>query len=226
MGRFSFFILMVVSVCSIFSACSGKPYGQYRDDQMIGFVSSLDEAEQTVTFDVSEWMKRDEPGPAIEDWGAEYTAQVLPGTKLTNEAGAQLKWDDLKLGQKVEIKQPKDKDLANAPDELILLTMGNEEVLKRLGMLARAEGSYRTIIMYEQGTELPYDSDYFEREAPSVFQGGLGWVEYNPDYVLDLKKALDIGALPVFLVFDNEKLVVKTVRLENVVAFMDAIQEK
>ncbi|WP_054025190.1 hypothetical protein [Bacillus sp. FJAT-28004] len=43
--------------------CSSKPYGHYRDEQMIGFIDVLNEQEKKIVFDISEWMKRDEPGP-------------------------------------------------------------------------------------------------------------------------------------------------------------------
>ncbi|MBD2869437.1 hypothetical protein [Paenibacillus arenilitoris] len=217
---------ILLAACLIMSGCSGKPYGQYRNEPMIGYVSALNEEDRAVTFDVSEWMKRDEQGTDIGDWGAEYTARVPPGTKLTNEAGARLKWEHLKLGQKVQILSSGGGKAADAPEELMLMGMSERETLKRLGLFAGGEGSYRTTVLYGQGAKLPYDSDYLEREAPSVFEGGVGWLEYDPEYVLDLKKALDVGALPVFLVFDHEKLVVKTVRLANVVAFLDAVLEK
>ncbi|MOA27344.1 hypothetical protein D3C78_1482140 [compost metagenome] len=103
--------------------------------------------------------------------------------------------------------------------------MTEQEVFKRLGLLANKKGQHRTIVMFEQGAELPYDSGYMEREAPGVFEGGVSWLEYNPDYVLDVKRSLDIRSMPVFLVFDEEKLVVKTGRLENVTAFLSSVRE-
>ncbi|WP_419875321.1 hypothetical protein [Candidatus Pristimantibacillus sp. PTI5] len=48
---------------------------------------------------------------------------------------------------------------------------------------------------------------------------------YNPSYVMDVKKAFRLETLPIFLVFDTEKLVLKTDRLEEVTAFISSMEK-
>lgn len=214
----SWFVIFLVGI--FLTGCSSKPYGHYRDDQMIGFIDSLNEQEQTIEFNISEWTKRNEKGPAMDDWGALYKARVLPGTKISNEAGERLGWKDLRNGQKVQINPPNTKKVTDTPDELIILAMTNEELLKRAGLLAGKKGSYRTTVVYENGQQQPFDPAYMEKEASIVFQGGYGWLEYNPNYVIDVKKAFAIKSFPVFLIFDTEKLVLQTDKLETVITFL------
>ncbi|CAM4161844.1 hypothetical protein L1N85_13465 [Paenibacillus alkaliterrae] len=217
---------LILAICLIITGCATKPYGHYKDDQMIGLVGSLNERDQIIDFDISEWTKRDERGPGMDDWGASYEARVLPSTKIRNEAGEQLQWADLKLGQKVQINPSKTEEITDTPNELILIPMSEEEILGRMGLFAGGKGSYRTTIVYEKGVKQPYDAEYMEKEAPELFEGGLSFLEYNPNYVLDVKEALDIDKLPMFLVFDTEKLVLKTNKLEEVIAFKSSVEEE
>ncbi|OBZ07681.1 hypothetical protein [Bacillus sp. FJAT-26390] len=215
-------VIVYLIICIALTGCSSKPYGEYKDGEMIGFVSGVDEQGKTIEFDISEWMKRDEPGPAIEDWGASYEAHVVPGTRITNEAGEHLGWSDLKQGQKVQINPPSTEKVTDTPDELIILTMANEELLKRAGFLASKKGSYRTTLVYESGQAEPFEVEQIETEAGIVLQGGYSAKEYDPNHVLDVKRAFGIKAFPVFLVFDTEKLALQTDRLDEVVTFMNA----
>lgn len=213
-------IVLLFSVALLISSCSSKPYGHYRDNQMIGFIDGLDEQEQTVRFNISEWTKRDERGPDIEDWGAEYEARVLGGTTITNEAGEKLGWVDLKRGQKVQINPPSTKVITDTPDELIILSMPNEELLMRAGLLASRKGQLRTTVVYGKGESQPYPLEAFkDEEAEMLLNGGYSWLEHDPAYVMDVQKAFRIEAFPVFLVFDTETLVLKSERLEDVLAF-------
>ncbi|MDQ8734391.1 hypothetical protein [Paenibacillus sp. LHD-38] len=223
MRRAAFILLLTAEM--LLTACSNKPYGHYRDDQMIGFIDTLNEQEQIVGFNISEWSKRDEPGPDIADWGAGYEARVLPSTKITNEAGEKLSWEDLKQGQKVQINPSKTEKKTETPDELIILTMPNEELLARAGLLASKNGSYKTTVVYEKGKPQPYPVEEIEKDASIVLNGGYGWMEHNPGYVMDVKKAFSLEALPVFLVFDTEKLVLKTERLEEAAAFISSMEK-
>ncbi|WP_169088404.1 hypothetical protein [Paenibacillus sp. PL91] len=215
-------IMIYLLVGLALTSCSSKPYGEYKDDQMIGFISGINEQDKIIDFDISEWMKRDEPGPAIADWGASYEAHILPGTSISNEVGERLGWSDLKQGQKVQINPSQAEKVTDTPDKLIILTMSNEELLKRAGYLAGQKGSYRTIVVYESGQAVPLETDLLEKDASVIFQGGYTIAEYNPNYVLDIKRAFGIKAFPVFLVFDTEKLVLQTDQPEAVVSFIEA----
>jgi len=218
-------LILYLTMGLLLAGCSSKPYGHYRDDQMIGFINAMNVQEKTIDFDVSEWTKRDEPGPAIDDWGASYEAHVLPSTKISNEAGEQLEWKDLKYGQMVQINPPSTEKVTNTPDELIILSMSNEQLFKRAGLLASKKDSYRTSVVYENGQAEPFKMDDLEKEAKIIFQGGFSMREYNPNDVLDMKKAFNIEAFPVILIFDKEKLVLKTDRLADVVAFLSTKED-
>jgi hypothetical protein len=213
-------IILILTVGMLLAGCSSKPYGHYRDEQMIGFIDVLNEQEKKIVFDISKWMKRDEPGPAIDDWGALYEARVLPSTKINNEAGEKLEWEDLKQGQMVQINPPKTEKITDTPDELIILSMSNEQLFKRAGLLAGKKGSYRTTVVYENGQAEPYKIDDIEKEANIILKGGFSMMEYNPNYVMDIKKAFSIEVFPVILVFDTEMLALKTDRIEDAVSFL------
>lgn len=218
-------LILLLTAGMLLAACSNKPYGHYRDDQMIGFIDTLNNQEQTVGFNISEWAKRDEPGPAIADWGASYEARVLPGTKITNEAGEKLGWEDLRHGQKVQINPPTTEKITETPDELIILSMSNEELLARAGLLASQKGKYKTTVVHDKDMSQPYPLEEIEKDARNVLNGGYGWMAYNPSYVMDVKKAFRLETLPIFLVFDTEKLVLKTERLEEVTAFISSMEK-
>jgi hypothetical protein len=214
-------IMIYLLIGIVLTSCSSKPFGEYKDDQMIGFIDSIEEQGKIINFDITEWTKRDEPGPDIDDWGAIYKAHVLPSTHISNEADEQLGWSDLKQGQKVQINPPSTKKVTDTPDELIILTMTNEELLKRAGFLASQKGSYRTTVVYESGQPVPLETDLLEKDASVIFQGGYTIMEYNPNHVMDIKRAFGTKTFPVFLVFDTEKLVLQTGQLDAVAAFIN-----
>lgn len=215
-------LLVLLTITLLLAGCSNKPYGHYRDDQMIGFISSLNEQEKMIQFDVSEWTKRDEKGPGINDWGAIYDAKLLPSTLIRNDAGDKLDWKDLKLGQKVQINPPKTKRVTDTPDELIILTMSDKELYERAGLLASKNGSFRTTVLYENGQNEPFEVEEIDKKANIILNGGYRSLVYNPNYVLDMKKEFSIESFPVILVFDTKKLAMKSDQLEDIVAFLNA----
>lgn len=214
--------LLCLTIVILLAGCSTKPYGEYEDDKMIGFVGSFNDELKSIDFDISEWVKRDERGPGIEDWGASYEAFVLPSTRITSEAGELLGWKDLKRGQKVQINPPQTKKVTDTPDELIILTMTNEQIFKRMGLLASKKGSYRTTAVYESGQEELFQIDDIEKNARSILNGGYSAIEYDPNYVLDVKDEFKIETFPVILVFDREKLVLQTDELEAAALFISS----
>ncbi|OMF22520.1 hypothetical protein BK133_26120 [Paenibacillus sp. FSL H8-0548] len=218
--------LLFLTIVILLAGCSNKPYGEYKDNEMIGFVSSYNDELKSIDFDISEWAKRDEIGPGIDDWGASYKAFVLSSTIITNEAGERLSWEDLKLGQKVQINPPQTKKVTDTPDELIILTMTNEQLFKRMGLMASKKGSYRTTVVYDSGQESPFQIEEIEKNANSILQGGYSAREYDPNYVLDVKTAFEIETFPVILVFDKEKLVLKTNELEAAASFISSQHHK
>ncbi|MGO4349927.1 hypothetical protein AB4Z45_31015 [Paenibacillus sp. MCAF9] len=215
-------LILFLTVGMLLAGCSSKPYGHYRNDQMIGFINGLNDQEKKIEFDISEWTKRDEPGPAIEDWGVVYEAHVLPSTRINNEAGDKLKWEDLKQGQMVQINPSRTEKITDTPDELIVLSMSNEQLFKRAGLLASKKGSYRTTVIYEDGKGEPFDINDIEKEAIIMLNGGYSMMAYNSNDVLDIKKMFNIEQFPVILVFNTEKLALKTDRLEDAVTFLKA----
>ncbi|GGG14338.1 hypothetical protein [Paenibacillus abyssi] len=116
-----------IALSLVIAGCASKPYGHYSDDEMIGFISHMNEQEQTITFDITEWMKRDMKGPDINDWGAEFTAQITPSTIIEDEDGKTFTWKELENGHKVQII-PVMEGGSGTPDKLLILSMSKEEM--------------------------------------------------------------------------------------------------
>ncbi|MFC4779182.1 hypothetical protein ACFO9Q_20510 [Paenibacillus sp. GCM10023252] len=213
-------VMMLSLVLLIVTGCANKPYGHYKDNEMIGFVESVDVDEQTINFDISEWTKRDISGPNMNDWGAGYTAKLTKSTIVEDESGNPVNWQELKSGQKVQIIPPKTSN--DTPKKLLVLEMSKHELYKRAGLLANNKGTFRTTVI-----DVPGGSNKLSNTVLGMkLEGGVNvGGSYDSNQVLDVKKEFEVESLPVILVFDTDKLVLKTERLEEFKKFMEEHKE-
>lgn len=206
-GRLLLQILLILSLGTAIAACGSR--SGFKDDELVGFVGSVDAGQGTITIDISEWAHRND-GPNQNDWGMEYDAKLSPETIILNEAGESVELADIRIGQNIRIYPPD--TTVNTPDKLLILDMASMDKYKRMGLLAGSNGKLHTVVVSEQGAAVQYDSVGLEQEAPAAIEGGLSLMEYDPDTngIIDIRQEFGIKSFPAFLVFDEEKLVYLT----------------
>ncbi|UVI33304.1 hypothetical protein [Paenibacillus spongiae] len=212
-------VFLIITLCWLAAGCSSNPYRHYKDNEMIGFVSSIDQQNQTVIIDISEWSKRNLRGSSIPDYGVQYTAKVLPRTIIQNDAGTKLSLADLKTGQKLQINPPDPK--SETPDELLILPMSKDELYRSAGLLSREKGKYHISVIEESDSNPDYSLKAFQA-IPGAMAGGISWLTIDPNHVLNLKQEFSLDTLPVILVFDTKKLVLKTQKINDIKEFLEA----
>jgi hypothetical protein len=87
-------------------------------------------------------------------------------------------------------------------------------------LLSKEEGTYHTVILYDEEHPPHYSEVDLKKEAPEVFNGKLSWIENKNDYKLDLQEAFDIARLPAILIFDTEGQVFLTYHLFELERFL------
>lgn len=205
------------------------PYGHYEDDKMIGTASTVNNKENIIEVDISEWTKRDWKGPNLTSEGYYYNARFSEDTAITYEGGTSASIDDIKNGQKVLVTPPANDDNFEAhADEIVLLDMTYEEKYWRL--LSHIDG-YNIVVMYEYGDPPPmqmqeplYENTVGILEGTEYDVVGAS-VEYDSNYVVDFKEELDIEQFPVILVYNQEELLLKAYEVEEVYEFFRSLKE-
>lgn len=227
---FFLFTILFISACSISSGDSGEyPYGHYEDDKMIGTVWEVNKNENSIVIDISEWEKRDRKGPGITDEGYKYTAKLSKETNIKNEDGTEASIDDLKKGQKVLVNPPRGNGFEGHTNEIVLLEMSYKEKYSRL--LSHIDG-FNIVVMYEDGEELPKEmQDSIYGDVLNILEDTehkvvAAWVQYDDNYVVDYKEALDIKRMPVMLVFNQEELLFKAYNVEDLYDFFNNLKEQ
>jgi hypothetical protein len=213
-------LITCLTICLVLTGCgtNNNPYGHYSDNEMIGFVNTVNEQEEVISLDISEWKKRHEKGANTDTIGYSFTAHISPNTLIRTQDGDTVTWKDIKIGQKVQIIPVATDAFNGEPEELLILSMPKEEVYKRKGLLASKKESYRTIVMHAQGTVL-YDDTVFRKEVPQAYKGGISWLTYDSNYVIDFMREFEIESLPAIMIFDSQKLIYKTDNIEDVSKF-------
>lgn len=219
----TFLIILFISACDQNAEEGEDPYGDYKDDEMIGTVEKIDEAENIMIVDISEWEKRDVKGPGVTDEEYSYTAKLNPAV-IKYEDGTEVVVGDIKKGQKVLVNPPRGDSFEGHPEEIIVLEMTYEEKYSRL--LSHIDG-YNIVVMYEMGETLPDEMEegLYEKATKILKDKGRdavgAWIQYDENYVVDYKKEFDIEQFPAILVFDEEELVFKTYETDALYYFLE-----
>lgn len=201
----------------ILTACEPRPYGHYKDDEMIGKVYSVDLENNMLDVDISEWSKRHLRGD-INSYGVSLMVTVTDDLVIKKEDGQQVEIDQVKLGQKVLVNPPKSvRDEHYEAEEVILLEMTYEEKFDQL--LSDRNDRYRTTVFVVEGGWIPKVMEAKIRESGNPY--GIGNIPEN--YVVNYEAELDIEKYPVILVFDDKELVLKTYDVEEYVTFFDSL---
>ncbi|TFB15066.1 hypothetical protein E3U55_12500 [Filobacillus milosensis] len=228
MQRNIIFLIFFLFVISLASACSksegdygDNPYGHYEDDKMIGKVLEVNKGESSIVVDISKWEKRNSKNPWTDE-GYSYKATITDETVIMHEDENKVSIGDIKNGQKVLVNPPRGDDFKGHPVEIILLEMSYEEKYARL--LSHNDG-FNVVVMYEDGKKLPKEmQESFYKNVLEILEGtehrvNASWMRYDEDYVVDFKEVLDIEQFPVLLVYDEEELLFKTYRVDELYKF-------
>lgn len=207
-------ILMLMSLFAIL-ACSNKPYGHYKDDEMVGTVSSVKPETGIVEVDISEWHKRDLRG-AINDYGVLVMVEVTDDVVIKNEAGDLSDISQIKVGQKVLVHPPNHSKVEEyKAKEMVLLEMSYEDKYARL--LSKSKDRYVTTVFFEEEEGLA--SSMEQQLMGLVSNSPMNFASYPEKYAVDYKMELGIEKFPVMLVFDHQGLVYKTYEIDQLIAF-------
>lgn len=231
--------MLAVSACGKGSGNAGDassdeageyPYGHYEDDKMIGTAQAVDKEKDILELDISEWRKRDWKGPDITSEGYAYFADFSEDTSIIYEGGAKASIDDIKNGQKVLVNPPaKGDEFEGHADEIVLLDMTYKEKYGRL--LSHIDG-FNIVVMYEYGNPPPPEmQEPLYEEASTILSGTDhdvvgGYIEYNPNYVVDFKEELEIEQFPVIFVYDQEELLFKSYDTDELYEFLEKMKEE
>jgi hypothetical protein len=220
-GRYAVAVMLLIVLVLLAAGCGGGQ-GGYKDNVLIGHFSSLDHEQGRVTVDISEWAHRNDGEGAQNDWGMEYNGKFSGGTIVRNEAGEKVELATLKSGQKVRIYPP-DPSYEKI-DEVVVLEMTNQEKYKRMGLIAQGNDQLYTVVVSGQAASDRYDDSNMEQELRTALQGGLSLMEYDPkaNELVDVKDEFALKAFPAFLVFDNDKLVYKTYKTDELEKFLQS----
>lgn len=218
---------MLLLQASILTAClendeeTGEyPYGHYEDDKMIGFVREVNMDEKFIVVNISEWEKRYERGPAMTSGGYSYKALITNKTIINHQNGTERTIDDMKIGQKLLINPPRGSEFEGKPAEITLLEMTYEEKYSEL--LSHVE-DLNIVVLHEEGHPVSNDIWNISR---NIKQNSVGReISYSKDYVVDYKAEFDIEQFPAILIFNQEKLVFKSYRVDEVYDFFNNLDE-
>ncbi|WP_337100909.1 hypothetical protein [Paenibacillus sp. YIM B09110] len=220
-GRYAVAAMLLI-VLALFSAGCGGGQGGYKDNVLIGHFSRVDHEQGKVIVDISEWAHRNDKGPVRNDWGMVYHGKQTSSTVVRNESGEKVELATLKSGQKVRIYPP---DPSNEKiDEVVVMEMTNQEKYKRMGLIAQGNNQLYTVLVNGQAAGDRYDDSNMEQELHTALQGGLSLMEYDPkaNELVDIKDEFELKSFPAFLVFDNEKLVYKTYKTDELEKFLQS----
>ncbi|GBG08301.1 hypothetical protein PAT3040_02880 [Paenibacillus agaridevorans] len=213
--RKMFSMYLLVFLLLALAACSGKPYGHYKDDEMIGKIGMVDIDNSVIEVDISEWHKRDIRG-GIDDYGVYIKIDVTDHLIIKNEDGTLSEIHQLKIGQKVLVNPPKKVDNSDyEAKEIILQAMSYKE--KYAQLLSGHKGRYLTTVFVKEGDSLPAATE--DTLMGLLSKSPINFGTYPEDYVVDYKQELNIEKFPVMLVFDNKGLVFKTYDVDELVDF-------
>ncbi|WP_146137236.1 hypothetical protein [Planomicrobium soli] len=222
------FLLLLISACGrSIDLNEANPHRHYKDDKMIGTVWEIDNDDNSLIIDISEWEKRDRKGAGITDEGYSYMARLSEETRMKYEDGRAASIDDIKKGQKVLVNPPRGNKFEGYPMELVLLEMSHEEKYSRF--LSHIDG-FNIVVMYENGGTVPVEmQDSLYGNVLDILEGTeheavAAWIEYDEDHVIDYKKDLRIEQFPVILVFDPDALLFKTYHADDLYAFFNNLK--
>lgn len=220
-GRYAVAVMLLIVLILLAAGCDGGQ-GGYKDNVLIGHFSRVDHEQGKVIVDISEWAHRNDKGQVRNDWGMEYHGQLTNSTVVRNETGEKVELAAIKRGQKLRIYPP---DPSNDKiDELVVLEMTVQEKYKRMGLLAPGNDRLYTVVISGQDASERYVDSNMEQELHNALQGGLSLMEYDPkaNELVDVKDEFALKAFPAFLVFDNEKLVYKTYKTDELEKFLQS----
>ncbi|MFY4776963.1 hypothetical protein [Metabacillus sp. RGM 3146] len=189
------------------------------DDQTIGTVTSKEQGELTV--DYSEWYYRGIDGP-IAGTGHSVKLPLADSVTATNKTGKKVALKDIKIGQKLSLVPAVQDQTKWKASKVTLLPMTKKEIWH--DFLAEGTTSFQTSVFFEEGKPIgKYDMEnLLDKDNPSPFaNGGISWVHYEPDYVVDVKKELKISKMPVILIFNQEKEVFRTYKKEEAEKYLN-----
>lgn len=210
-------MLLFVFTLLVLAACSHKPYGHYKDDQMIGTIGRVEPDNNLLEVDISEWVKRDLRG-GINDYGVYIPVDITNDFIIKNEDGTLSDISQLKIGQKVLVNPPKvDENSAYEAKEIIVLKMSYQEKYDQL--LSNHKGKYLTTVFHQEGETFPAAVE--DRLMGLLSKSSINFGAYSEDYVVDYQQELNIEQFPVMLVFDDKGLVLKTYDVDELAAFFE-----
>lgn len=212
------FILILLSISALLVSCASRPYGHYKNNQMIGTVQSVDPESGSIEVHISEWHKRDVRG-GVEDYGVFIPIEEADKLVMSHEDGSSADIDQLKVGQKVLVKPPKRiKDDSYEAKELVLLEMSYEE--KYASFLSPSKSRLETTVMGGPGYKLtPEMEEQLMGLITNKNSMGFGG-EFTKNHVVDFEKELGIEKYPVMLVFDHKQLLFKTYDIDELAVFL------
>ena len=210
--------IIVLGISVLLVSCAGKPYGNYKDNQMIGTVHTVNSESGYVEVDISEWHKRDVRGD-VDDYGVSLPIEAADGLVLKHEDGSPAEIDQLRIGQKVLVNPPiRDKDDPYQAEEIVLLEMTFEERFEDL--ISRRKGQYYTTVMEGNGDDITPEMKEKLMGLVSISPLSFGG-EFPKNHVADYEKELEIDQYPVMLVFDHKGLVFKTYDVDELIDFLN-----
>lgn len=185
-------------------------------ETMVGTVDEVRIEQNELLLDVSDWViEEKDVQNAI---GYIYVAEIGKDTVVQTEHGEKVKWQNLKVGQKVKVKAPEGTKEHGAARKIVILKMTRKE---KLGYLVpKAENQLNVVVLYSPAGP---PSEKLENEVMELIEGFHIQVVarlYDPDYVIDLKKAFEIRKWPIILAFDANGLAFKTQNVEELRDFL------
>ena len=146
----------------------------------------MDTKTRVVSLDITNWVNR----------GKTDAFEKITYNENTVEYGSVIYTEDLKIGEKLAMlltpetaSSSNEDEKASAADKIIHTTMPKEEKVQRF--LARSD-NFHAVVLYEEGTTLPYDEMDFEKHVPESFSGGISWNSLHGRMAVDYKEELGL----------------------------------
>ncbi|MCR2807993.1 hypothetical protein [Paenibacillus soyae] len=215
-------LLILLAICMMLAACT-RPYGHYKDDEMVGTISSINAQSRGIEVDISEWTKRDVRG-GVNDYGVSILIEQMEDLAIRHEDGSEADFADLKVGQKVLVNPPRrDKQAAYQAEEVILLEMTYEE--KYDSLLSPGKSRYETTVMSGKDNELTPEMREQLMGLLTSTNTNMSFGDVFPEHhIVDFEKELGIERYPVMLVFDHKQMLLKTYDVEELAEFLKGAQ--
>ncbi|HET7578196.1 MAG TPA: hypothetical protein VFK33_02860 [Bacillales bacterium] len=194
------FLVPLMFLIGVLSGCTDGFH------QMVGVVDAIHFQKNRLVLDVSDWMIHEKGKQPFVGYG--YVANIGKSTIIQSEEGKKVSLKNIKIGQKVRVVELEEHKFAK---KITLLKMTRKE---KLGDLLPGEKALNIVVLYTQAHTFNGKLDHLEMVFDNPRIDNVSYKPYNPNYVMDYKKAFGIRKLPVILVLDSHGLVFKTHKVD------------